>query len=206
MSEWWTYRPSDFLMFSARSYARMVESYNEEMWPWQVLLIALGLALTWFSWRGTRGRGGRMTFSLALALAWAWVAWAFHWQRFSQINTAASYMAWAFGAQAVLLAALGGVGGLDGAAPAARLPARMVGTLVCGIAVVLYPLLAPLSAGRWTRAEVFGLMPEPTALATIGVLIASRPRHRGLLAVIPVVSLVIGLGTAWLLWRASPSS
>lgn len=33
MSEWWTYRLSDFLMFSPATYWRMVERYNREVWP-----------------------------------------------------------------------------------------------------------------------------------------------------------------------------
>ena len=31
MSEWWTYRLSDFLMFSPAVYARMVERYHREL-------------------------------------------------------------------------------------------------------------------------------------------------------------------------------
>ena len=45
MSEWWTYRPSDFLLFSPRTYYRLFELYNAEVWPGHVLALALGLAL-----------------------------------------------------------------------------------------------------------------------------------------------------------------
>ena len=30
MSEWWTYRPSDFLLFSARTYWRLFELHNAQ--------------------------------------------------------------------------------------------------------------------------------------------------------------------------------
>ena len=33
MSEWWTYRPSDFLLFAPRTYYRLIELYNVEWWP-----------------------------------------------------------------------------------------------------------------------------------------------------------------------------
>ena len=33
MSEWWTYRPSDFLLFAPRTYYRLFELYNAEIWP-----------------------------------------------------------------------------------------------------------------------------------------------------------------------------
>ena len=44
MSEWWTYRPSDFLMFAPRTYWRLFELHNEAWWPAQPLLV-LALSL-----------------------------------------------------------------------------------------------------------------------------------------------------------------
>ena len=43
-------------------------------------------------------------------------------------------------------------------------------------------------------------MPEPTALATLGLLLATDLRYRAWLLPIPVLSLVLGLGTSWLLY------
>ena len=36
MSEWWTYTLSDFLLFSPRTYYRLFELYNDEIWPAQI--------------------------------------------------------------------------------------------------------------------------------------------------------------------------
>ncbi len=36
MSEWWTYTLSDFLLFSARTYYRLFELYNRDVWPAQL--------------------------------------------------------------------------------------------------------------------------------------------------------------------------
>src|SRR5262245_61678104 len=79
MSEWWSYRPSDFLMFSPRIYWRLFGSINEAFWPAQPALIALGLA--WLA----RARAQRLAAG-ALAIASVVVAWAFLWQRFTPIN------------------------------------------------------------------------------------------------------------------------
>ena len=38
MSEWWTYRPEDFLLFSPRVYWRMFELHNAALWPLQLLV------------------------------------------------------------------------------------------------------------------------------------------------------------------------
>ena len=50
MTEWWTYRPSDFLMFAPRTYWRLFELHNEAWWPAQALLLLAGsAALAWLA-------------------------------------------------------------------------------------------------------------------------------------------------------------
>ena len=72
------------------------------------------------------------------------------------------------------------------------------GLLLAAVGVLLYPLLA-IGAGRpVAQAEVFGLMPEPTALATLGLLLAMTPLRHAWLCVIPLLSLVVGALTLWL--------
>jgi hypothetical protein len=36
MSEWWTYRLSDILPFSAQTYFRLFELHNAAVWPAQI--------------------------------------------------------------------------------------------------------------------------------------------------------------------------
>ena len=43
------------------------------------------------------------------------------------------------------------------------------------------------------------MMPEPTALATLGLLPAAGQARRAWLAVIPLASLIVGWATLWLL-------
>ena len=45
MSEWWTYTLSDFLLFSPRTYYRLFELYNAEIWPAQIVALTLGVVL-----------------------------------------------------------------------------------------------------------------------------------------------------------------
>lgn len=192
MSEWWTYRPSDFLMFSARTWGRLVESWNEALWPWQWAMLAAGLSMLAAAARDPRR--GRPWAIAVLAVAWAWVGWAFHWERFADVNTGARWFALAFGAQAVLLLALG-FRSASGAPPTGT---RGLGLTLAALAL-LYPLLSPLSGRGWSQAEVAGAMPEPTALFTAGLLLASPQRHRAPLLVIPVLALIVGGTTQWLL-------
>ena len=81
--------------------------------------------------------------------------------------------------------------------------AQHLGRCLSLAGLIAYPLagvLAGLVAGMpWSRVEVFGISPEPTALATLGLLLA-RPdflarRWHGALLVIPVLSLLVGAAT-----------
>jgi hypothetical protein len=191
MSEWWTYRPSDFLMFSARTWTRLVGSWNEALWPWQGAMVAVGLLM--MAAAAGDPRRERPWAIAVLAVAWAWVGWAFHWERFADVNTGARWFALAFGVQAALLLALGLRSA--GAPPTAM---RGVGLALAALALI-YPLIAPLSGRGWSQAEVAGAMPEPTALFTIGLLLALPQRHRALLLAIPVLALIVGGTTQWLL-------
>lgn len=195
MTEWWTYRPSDFLMFSAGSHARLLEQFNQAMWPLHGLMLAVGLALLAAS-AAPSSRAARWG-PLMLAAVWAWVGWAFLWDRFAEINTAASYLAVAFWVQAVLLLALAG---RELPEPGGSARVRTGAMAVVAAAVLLWPLSAPLTGRSWVQAEYFGMSSEPTALATLGWLLAARVRHKGVLALVPVVALVAGLGMLWLLY------
>lgn len=200
MSEWWSYRPSDFLMFSPRSYWRLVELYNRDVWPAQLVALAAGLLALWLA-ASRRDGAGRLLTAL-LAAAWLWVGWAFHWQRYAAINWAAPYFALAFAVQAILLVGLG-VLRRDAQTRATAGLRQSLGWLLATAGVVLYPLARLLAGFPWPQLEVFGLSPEPTALASLGLLLASGypPSRSGrwMLCIIPTLSLLVGGVTLWLL-------
>jgi hypothetical protein len=190
MTEWWTYGLSDFLMFSPQAYWRLVDRYNAAWWPAQVLAAGAPLALL-AALRSMRAWAARAGLVL-LAIGWAWLGWAFHWQRYAEIFLAAPWTAAACALQALLLLM------------AAALPLRGVGrqpataALLLAALALLYPLLAPLTGHPWAEAEVFGFMPEPTALATLAAVLGftrlAGPA-RMLLAILPVLSLALGVAT-----------
>ena len=105
MSEWWTYRPEDFLLFSPRVYWRMFELHNAALWPLQVLALAAGLVIILLvAWRP---RGYARWLALLLAILWIFVGWSFLWNRYADINWAAAYVAPAFALEGVLLLVCG---------------------------------------------------------------------------------------------------
>jgi hypothetical protein len=148
----------------------------------------LGLLLRDTAW------GGRAIAAI-LAACWLWVAWAYLWQRYDTINWAASYFAVGFAIEALLLIWTGIVrdrlGFLSGAGPVGA-----AGLCIFLFALVGYPLIGPLNGRPWRQAEIFGLAPDPTAIATLGVLVAAH-RPRWSLLIIPLIWCAISAATLW---------
>lgn len=209
MSEWWTYRIGSFLMFSARTYDRLVERYNADVWPLQVLTVGAGLAALAMSWRARSALFGRIAAAI-LSGAWFWVAWSFQYRRFMTINWAAEYVAWAFAVEGAALFWLGVVLGrigyrrdaaslrVVGVVGVGRVVGRVVVRAIVLFALLGYPLIAVMSGRPWTQAEVFGVMPDPTVIATLGFLLLAH-RTPGWLMVIPVLYCAIAGAMLWAL-------
>ena len=180
------YRLTDFLMFSPRTYNRLFERYNHDLWPLHLVALAIGIVILW------QRKRPRVVAAL-LAVAWLWVAWAFFWERFSTIHTYGKWFAVAFVLEAVLL--WSAAASLPLSTPAASPPARRRcrgcgkaaampphSKVIFALILLIYPLIPP-------RREVFGIAPDPTALATIALL----PRWPAM--IIPILWCVFSAAT-----------
>ncbi|GLK55190.1 hypothetical protein GCM10008170_12090 [Methylopila capsulata] len=180
MSEWWTYRPSDFLLFVPRTYYRLLEHYGAGAWPWQVAALAAGLAVLVAL---VRGRPGALRLALALLGAgWIAVAWLFLWGRLASIAWSADYAAPAFVAQGALMIVLAALPlrAVDVSKP------RRLGASALVASALAYPLLAPAMGRPWAAAEVLLLFPDPTAIATLGLLALLPAGRRAALMIAPL--------------------
>lgn len=194
-------------MFSARTYFRQFELMNRALWPLHLLALGTG-GLILVRMLRPRPAGARVAFAL-LGAAWVWVGWAYHLQRYAEINTGAPYFAWMFFLQAGLL------GWMAWKAPGTALSGGMAvegAAAIVLLALAGFPLLAPLAARGWWQAEVFALAPDPTAVATLGALL--RWRAPWPLWLIPLLWCVVsgatlyalGSSQAWLLALAALSA
>lgn len=203
MSEWWTYTLSDFLLFSPRVYYRLFELHNRALWPAQFATIVLGFAILAAAIYPSRFRE-RAAFGVLGAL-WIWVAWSFFWERYASINWAAAYVTPAFALQGFALIALALTGRIA-FSPRQGL-AWDAGALLLAVALVGYPFLAVgnnLSFARdgadiWRAAEVFGIAPDPTAVATLATLALANASARWLLFLVPAAWCLVTSATLWAL-------
>ena len=192
MSEWWTYSLTNFLLFSPRTYYRLFELYNAEVWPLQLVTLALGVAIAFLVWR-PRPCGGRAIAAILAAL-WLFVAWAYLLERYDTINWAARYFAIAFILQAALLTWTGVI--RNQFTFGARDLVAKIGLALLFYALAIHPLIAPLTGRPITQAEIFGLAPDPTAIGAIGILLAAERPSLHLLAVPFLWCMLSGL-TLW---------
>jgi len=194
MSEWWTYRLTSFLLFSPSTYYRMFERYNLAIWPAQLAGVSIGLAIVALL-IGKRGHHERIVAGL-LAACWMWIALAFHYQRYAQINWAATWFALAFASEALLLIVVGVLAGRLHL-QLARSGVHWIATSIVAMSILGYPLLAPITGRAWTTAEIFGVAADPTAIASVAVLALVRGRIRWPLLVVPVIWCAIAAATLW---------
>lgn len=192
-----SYSLADFVLFSPRAYHRLFVLHNTALWPAPLLTLAAGVGLFVVM---ARSRPLELRAALtALALLWLWIGWGFLWQRYAPINWAVVYLLPGFVVQALLLLGLAWgatPAGAGGSVPthAGTVRARRwrradrLAPLATGLLTVLaYPGLAALAGRPWSGAEVFGMAPDPTALATLAVAACLPGRGRWWLVPIPVL-------------------
>lgn len=185
MPEWWTYTLSDLQAFSLQTYHRLFELYNAAIWPAQIVAFALGAAIFWL----LLGRGEsvhRRLVAAILAACWLWVAIVFHATRYATIHRAAAFFAWGFGLEALFLLWTGVVRGTLVFERRADATAR-AGLGIFLFALLVQPVPGALLGHEWRQVEIFGVAPDPTAVATLGVLLQASGRVRWELIAIPVI-------------------
>jgi len=193
MSEWWTYRPGDMLLFSPRVYWRMFELQNAAVWPLQLVTLIAGLAMIFLI--VARPNGHQRWIAFVLAVLWVFVGWTFLWYRYAAINWAMSYVAPLFALQSILL--LIAISVPSGLVFGRRGVARWSGGLLISIALFLYPALPYLSGSSSRQAEIFGIAPDPTAIGTMGLLLMARGRFVPILFAVPGLWCLITALTLW---------
>ena len=192
MADWASYRLEDFLLFAPRAYWRLFELHNAALWPAQPLILLLGLGVAALVLRGSP-RAGRVGFAL-LAAGWVAVGLLFFWQRYASINWAAPWLMPVFLTEAILLL-LAGRGAMVPAAVQWRFR-EGAGAGLFAYGLLLHPLL-PLVFGRpLAQAEMIGLAPDPTAIATLGLLcLIPRTLISGVALAVPVLWCLVSAAT-----------
>jgi hypothetical protein len=184
MSEWWTYRLGSFLLFSPRTYFRLHELYNAAVWPAQLAGLALGIAVVVLACRA-RPVAERAV-PLLLALAWLFVAWAYQYRHYATINWAATYFAGAFALQGGMFVVAALTHHRSVSFDGRRTARTRLGAALAVFGMLVQPALGVALGRNAAQSEYFGVAPDPTVVATLGVLLIAR-RARWFLWIVPLL-------------------
>jgi hypothetical protein len=154
-------------------------------------VLGLAVLVLWFRGGAWQGR----TVAVILATCWLFVAWAYLLANFDSIIWAASYFAASYVVEALLLVWTGLIRNRLSLRPA-RDSAGMAGLCIFVFALFVWPLVGRLLGRPWLQAEIFGIAPDPTVVATLGVLMAADRTHWELL-VVPLLWCAISGATLW---------
>jgi len=182
--------------FSTGEFLAVFRAYNEAVWPAQVVLYALGVALVLVALRGRRPLA-RWLVPGGLTVLWAWMAGVYHWRFFAEINPAAPLFAGLFLLQALLWLLWARREPALGFRPETT-ARRLVGGGLLGYALLAYPLLNIVSGHGYPAMPTFGL-PCPTTIATFGLLAWGEPRPPWYVWLVPVAWALVGTSAAFAL-------
>ena len=185
------------LSFTSDQFFGVFAEYNQSFWFVAIALWIASAAALASAWRNPRQ--GSAALMCLLATLWIWNAVAYHALLFTSINPAAWLFAGLFTIEGVLL---------FGAVARRRIESLSLTGPISGLGLALacyalaYPFLSFGIGHRYPEIPTFGV-PCPTAILTIGVLLAVRGGPPLSLTVIPAVWAFIG-GSAALLFGVWP--
>ena len=180
------YQLADYVPYSAATWLALLETVNQNYWPWSLLLVpAMCLLLT-------SARFNQSTLDASglaiLAICWAWSGWIFLGQYFAPLHWITSKIIPFFLLQVVLV--------LFYAFQCLRkrLVISQTGSgknvLLLGAALVLLPILQLISGSNMAQLSWPALVPDATALVSVAWL-SIKGRGRTSLIYVPLAWLLI---------------
>lgn len=183
------------LPFSKEQFFDVFAVYNAAIWPLPVVASVLGLVAIGLLFHG--GAATSRLIAAILAALWLLTGIGYHILFFAEVTVAAYIYGALFIAFALLLVIVGTLRNRIEFRPA-RGARGWLATAVIFYGIVAYPALGLLLHG-YPDSPLFGVVPCPTAIFTLGFLILFRSSHPVLLATVPLSWAVIGGSAAFLL-------
>jgi hypothetical protein len=177
------------LPFTQQQFFDVFATYNEAVWPIQVVAYVVGALAAVAAFRG--GRIADRVVSGVLAGLWIWVGAVYHYLHFADVNPSARVFALLFVVQGVVFL-LGGVVFHKLSFGFSTRPAALVGAALIAVAAIVYPLWGALAGHVYPRAPLFAVTPCPLTVFTFGMLLLARNRVPLGMIAIPFLWSMIG--------------
>ena len=175
--------------FTFDEFLEMLERFNTGWWPAQLVMYSLAVVAIYFAIRKTSYSGKIVT--AILAFFWIWVGTVFNLLYFSRLYPMAYLFVVLYILEGIILAAAG----LFGNRLTFRVKADLyglVGAILIVYALIGYPLIAHFTGRSYPYLLLTGMMPCPTAIFTLGLLLWTEKPVPKIVPVIPVVYALTG--------------
>lgn len=180
--------------FTLDQFLEMLTRYNLTIWPLQLIAYGLGILAVLLALRGTKNSG--RTIAAMLSLLWLWTGAIFNLFYFSPLYGMAYVFAVLFVVEAGILLYAGTIkGNLSFKIKADA--CGVAGGLVVLYSLVGYPLIEVLLGRGYPKLLAFGLVPCPTTVFTLGILLWSSKKPNWYVLAIPVLYALTGLVPVW---------
>ena len=178
--------------FTVEQFLDVFKQYNMTVWPMQILLVVLSLAMIFLA--AYKRKYSAKFISSGLVFYWTWIGVVYHFIFFTKINNAAYGFAILFILQAILFFYFG----IMKHALHFRLATNAKGLTAIIFflyALIFYPLLGYSFGHIYPSMPTFGV-PCPTTIYTFGLLLLLEGKVNKVLFIIPALWAVIGFTAA----------
>jgi hypothetical protein len=174
--------------FSTDDFLGVFKSYNNALFPFQVILFLSAVYIVFLVFKGKSSRDH--VINLILVFYWFWMGIVYHIIFFSSINPAAFLFGALFIVQGILLIKAGIADKKLEYAPPQGLY-LYTGVVIILYALILYPLLGIYFGHLYPKSPTFGL-PCPTTIFTFGIFLLAAKKIPSYILIIPLLWAVIG--------------
>ncbi|MGD8628424.1 MAG: DUF6064 family protein [bacterium] len=180
--------------FTAEEFLRLFETYNNAIWPMQIiayLLAGLAIFLT-----VKRTAISRRLIGLVLAFFWLWMGIVYNLIFFTALNRAAYGFGTAFIVQALLFLVICVWKDRVSYGPRPDIY-TFTGAIFILYAMVVYPVLGRALGHPCPSCPAFGVTPCPTTIFTFGLLLFAGRRVPWYLLIVPLLWSLVGFQAAF---------
>lgn len=179
--------------FTVEQFFNIFRTYNEAIWPAQVVAYLLGVITLALAIRQNKLSG--QIISGILALFWIWMGVFYHIVYFSPINPIARIFGAFYIIQGLLFLLVGTLYGKLSFRFSYK-PIPILGACFILYAMAVYSLLGMTFGHNYPSAPIFGVAPCPTTIFTFGILLWATTNVPVYMAIIPLLWSIVGMSAA----------
>ena len=180
------------LPFTTEQFFNVIEKYNLTMFPFQVLILILGIACLFLI--HSKFSIKDKLIGIYLGVLWIWIGIFYHFAFFTAINKAAFIFVGIFILQGLLIL----FNTFTKNKPFIKFSLQTksyLGYFFILYGLIIYPIISYFVEGSIERTIVMGL-PCPSTIFTFGIFILTNNKFPKYLLIIPSIWAVIGLSAA----------